>query len=233
MASARILDMTYVSFGIWEFVKNMIVRVCFVVKWRVSDEHESSWALRIEFVRNICSNCTYIEFLTLTLHMYISWRMCALTACICMRVRDVMYMVMDMRVLDVSHIARDEYVLLQHVHFCGYSGWGCVGGGGGCHDLLHCAALCCRVLQGVAGRCSVVQWVAVCDSFSSVLQHVAGRCNVLPCGAATWAAVKEAIQCVAVWCSVLKCVAVWCSVFKCVAVPYSSTRTTSMEVSRY
>jgi len=73
----------------------MTVRAYFVVKMRVCDEHESSLALHIEFVMNMCSNCTYIEFVTLTLHMYISWRMCALTARIRMRLHDVTYMGCD------------------------------------------------------------------------------------------------------------------------------------------
>mmetsp|Transcript_28052 Transcript_28052/g.41240 ORF Transcript_28052/g.41240 Transcript_28052/m.41240 type:complete len:136 (-) Transcript_28052:27-434(-) len=128
------------------------------------------------------------------------------------------WVVMDMRVRDVSHIPRDEYVLLQHVHVC------CAPAAAGAVSAAVAGVMIYyRVLQGVAGCCSMVQWVAVCRSFSSVLQHVAGRCNVLHCGAATWAVVKEAIQCVAVCCSVLQRV----------AVPYSSTWTTFMEMSRY
>jgi len=32
------------------------------------------------------------------------------------------------------------------------------------HIVLRCVAVCCSVLQGVAGRCSVLQCVAVCCS---------------------------------------------------------------------
>ena len=68
---------------------------------------------------------------------------------------------------------------------------------------MHCVAVCCSVLQCVAGRyivlpcvascCSALQCAAVC---CSVWQCVAGRCSVL--------------QSVAVLCSVLQCVAVCC-----------------------
>ena len=62
---------------------------------------------------------------------------------------------------------------------------------------LHCAAVCCSVLQCVAVCCSVLPCVAVC---CSVLQCVAVCCSVLQC---------VVLQCTAVCCSVLQCV---CSV---------------------
>ena len=66
----------------------------------------------------------------------------------------------------------------------------------GC-SVLRCVAVCCGVLQGVAGLSS-------CARAQGVLRCVAVCCGVL--------------QCVAVCCSVLQCVAVCCSVLQCVAV---------------
>jgi len=64
----------------------------------------------------------------------------------------------------------------------------CANESNACNDMSDSTrkcAVCCSVLQGVAGCCRVLQCVAVC-------------CSVL--------------QCVAVCCSVLQCVAVCCSV---------------------
>jgi len=103
-----------------------------------------------------------------------------------------------------------------------------------CILLIHIR----HVLQCVAGRCSVLQGVAVC---CRALQCVAGRCSVLICGRDLFICAcvclrcfhvadlqqcvvpghdtRECVlQCVAVCCSVLQCVAVCCSALQCVAV---------------
>ena len=74
------------------------------------------------------------------------------------------------------------------------------------HPLLadftyKCAAVCCSVLQCVAGWCIMLQCVAVC-------------CSV-------YVRSPTSVQCVAVCCSVLQFVALCCSVLQCVAVSTS------------
>ena len=151
--------------------------IYFVLNLGIRDEHDSScifrceneslwwtWefvALHIEFVMNMCSNCTYIEFVTLTLHMYISWRMCALTARIRMRLHDVTYMGCDGYESSWRFSCSTWWICALTARTCllrSGSGWGCVGGGGGSHDLLHCVAGCCMVLQCGAAGCCVSQF---------------------------------------------------------------------------
>ena len=94
-------------------------------------------------------------------------------------------------------------------------------------------AVCCSVLQSVAGCCRVLQcmyplpWVSVdtfynARIFCSVLQCVAVCCSVLQCVAMTTQVIEllgGQISCeLAVCCSVLQCVAACCSVLQCVAV---------------
>jgi len=74
----------------------------------------------------------------------------------------------------------------------------CANESNACNDMSDSTrkcALCCSVLQGVAGCCSLLQCVTVC---CSVLQRVVLCCSMF--------------QCVAACCSVLQCVAVCCSV---------------------
>jgi len=77
--------------------------------------------------------------------------------------------------------------------------------------IVRPRVLCGRVLQCVAGCCSVLQWG---DSSPSVSRRVyLGTCWVARCGVLQCAAVYLSVsQCVAVCCSELQCVAVCCSV---------------------
>ena len=98
-----------------------------------------------------------------------------------------------------------------------------------CCSLLQSVAGCCSLLQSVAGCCSLLQFIAIC---CSLLQSVAVCCRMLPY-AAVYAAVCCSLlqaphrtrrsriaplsigrvsQCAAVCCSMLQCAAVCCSV---------------------
>jgi len=77
--------------------------------------------------------------------------------------------------------------------------------------IFQCVAVCCSVLQCVAGVLQVCcKCVAVC---CSVLQCVAVYCSVLQCIAVCF----SALQCVALCCNVLQCVTACCSVLQCAA----------------
>jgi len=70
--------------------------------------------------------------------------------------------------------------------------------------MLHCVAVCCRVLQCVAVCCSVLQCVALC---CSVLHCVSVYFSVVQC-VETFAVQSSALQCVRMN-GVLQCVAVY------------------------
>ena len=86
--------------------------------------------------------------------------------------------------------------------------------------LRGCSALqCVAVIYGCAGVFFVFQSVS-----KIAIQCVAVYCSMLQC-VAVWCSVLQYIavccsvlQCVAVCCSVLQCVAVCCSILQCVAV---------------
>jgi len=62
---------------------------------------------------------------------------------------------------------------------------------------MLCDAVCCSVLQGVAGCCSVLQCVAVCCSVC-----VAVRCSVMQCDAgccSVWHSADSAPRVPAMW----------------------------------
>jgi len=86
-----------------------------------------------------------------------------------------------------------------------------------CCIVLQCVAVCCSVSQCIAVCCGVLQYVAVCCQHvknPKSQQYVAVYCNVQ--SSQTYHA--QALQRVAMCCSVLQCVAVCCSVLQYVAV---------------
>ena len=91
-----------------------------------------------------------------------------------------------------------------------------------------------RVLQGVAGCCSVLQNVAVCCTvwqYVTVCCSGAVCCTVLQCVAVCVAVCCSLLQSVAVCRSVLQCVAVCCSA--CCSVLYTLTRTLIYTQKKY
>ena len=70
--------------------------------------------------------------------------------------------------------------------------------------VAGCVAICCNMLQYIAGGCSVTKRATV-------------RCNVLECVAECVAICCSVLQYIAVCCGVLQCGSVCCSILQCVA----------------
>ena len=75
-------------------------------------------------------------------------------------------------------------------------------------SVLQCVAVCCSVLQRVAGYCSMLQCVAVCQCVTQNSNHWSSRSETSH---------LSVMQGVAQCCSVLQGVAVCCRVLQCVA----------------
>ena len=117
--------------------------------------------------------------------------------------------------------------------------------------LLQCVAVCCIVLQYVAGVfqvcCSVTyQSASVLGSkmshYNTLQTHLQRTCNtpsthcnilqsVLGFSAGGVDVCCNVLQCVVICCSVLQCVAVWCRVVQCVAVCCSMLQCVSVYCS--